>query len=381
MKKMLFGLTLCLMLAVAGVTAVLNRGMEDLLRRWEGPSSAGAGGTRGEEPFNLSTVDCPEGYWVYDGRLFEQEAGPGEEGYQPYLLIRSHTEVYGYELLDEAAQHAFDLCYGEYFSGEVREGGKSFFHFTMPEPLTKTQWNNAKALYEAATISYSYRPFRYANGDMEVGKVNCQGSDCPCKDSRYRYHFYIGGVSRADSTLNSAYDVLCQRAEEILAQMDPELSEAGKCAYIAYYLTDHVTYFTDNYWERQTFGEITVVNTDALFITAYGALVNGEANCFGYARAFDYLAKKAGLSSLLVAAYNENDTIGHAWNMVQVDGIWYQLDATWMDTETPEPDMRWFLFEAGEPEHAYYDQQSYARYTIPLPPCAEQPYGAESASS
>lgn len=367
MRRWVLGAALCLLAACLLSGCMRRTGWWELYTEKKAADKV-------EEALDLAIVECPEGYWVYDGRLFEQEAGPGEEGYQPYLLIRSHTEVYGYDMLDEAAQHAFDLCYGEYFSGDIREDGKRFFHFTMPEPLTKVEWQNASALYGAAASSDSYRPFRYECGDLVTGKVNCLGDACPCKRAEYDYHFYVGGGSWSDPELNTAYDRLADRANEILAEIDPDLSEAEICEYIARYLTDHVTYYTNYYWETKTFGEITVVNSDDLFTTAYGALADGKANCFGYARAFDYLAKRAGLTSIVVTAYNENDPIGHAWNMVQVDGVWYQLDATWMDNDTEEPDMSWFLFGAGEPAHDYYNIQTYARTTIPLPQCAAEAY-------
>lgn len=334
------------------------------------------------EPADLAEPECPKGYWVYSGRLFEQQAQPGQDSWQPYLFVRRCTEVYGYDLLDPASQQAFDLCYGEYFSQNVRESpqGQAFCHFTMPVPLTRAQWQNVRSLYEAATVSYSYRPFRYACGDDTVGKVNCLGKNCPCQNPNLCYHFYAGGVSFAEQSQNFAYDQLKPLAEQILAPLDPAAPEAEKCAFIAQYLADHVTYDTDNYWETKTFGQLTVRNSDAPFITAYGALAQGQANCFGYARAFDYLGKQAGLRCLTVVAYNETDAIGHAWNMVEVEGQWYQLDATWMDTGA-EPDWQWFLFPAGEPAHDYYGTQSYARYTFPLPQCAPEPYPQENLFS
>lgn len=339
-----------------------------------------------EKAFDISQVECPEGYWVYDGRLFEQAAEPGQQRYLPYMLIRRHEEVYGYDFLTTSAQYAFDLFYGEYFSGNIRDEGavdagktaSAFFHFTMQEPLTKEEWNNAIALYEAATVSYSYRPFRYAGGDDTVGKVNCLGDKCPCKRPDLNYHVYAARTTFSDKDLNFAFDRLQEMARGILADMPPDVSDAEKCAYIAQYLTDHITYFTDHYWEKAFIGDFTVINSDASFITAYGALTDGQANCFGYARAFDYLAKRAGLTSIAVLAWNENDTVGHAWNCVMLDGKWYQIDVTWMDNETPEPDWQWFLFGGKEPEHDYFNVQTYARYTIPLPKCADTPYPAFS---
>ena len=387
-------LTLQLLLLVSLLFSSCSSWMDDIFSLWEAVDleastddpdegcgrSDGSPGPGGAD-FDPDTIDCPDGYWIYDGSLFEQDAQPGDAGYIPYLLIRQHTEVYGYDSLTEAARQAFDLCYGEYFSQTVREISISpdsecnaFFHFTMPQALTDVEWRDVNALYEAATISYSYRPFRYACGDDTVGKVNCLGSDCPCKKNGRKYHFYAGRVSFSDKDKNLAFDRLNTTASELLADVSDLQSDAEKCAFIAQYLVDHVTYFTDHYWEKKIVGDITVINSDAPFITAYGALIEGQANCFGYARAFDYLAKRAGLTSLVVLAYNEDETVGHAWNMVMVDGTWYQLDATWMDNEIDKPDMRWFLFEAGESAHAHYNVQSYARSPFSLPECASAPY-------
>lgn len=57
------------------------------------------GQAAGLEPETNPEPACPEGYWMYDGRLFEQQAPPEGEGWQPYLLVRQCREIYGYDLL------------------------------------------------------------------------------------------------------------------------------------------------------------------------------------------------------------------------------------------------------------------------------------------
>lgn len=63
---------------------------------------------------------------------------------------------------------------------------------------------------------------------------------------------------------------------------------------------------------------------------AYGALIDGSAVCEGYA-----LATKLLLNELKIPCDIEfgtcTDGIDHAWNLVQLDGKWYQLDVTWND--------------------------------------------------
>lgn len=64
-----------------------------------------------------------------------------------------------------------------------------------------------------------------------------------------------------------------------------------------------------------------------------GALADGRAVCEGYARAFQYLLYQAGIPCLFVrgTATNETGTQRHAWNVVKLGGVWYQVDATWDD--------------------------------------------------
>lgn len=59
--------------------------------------------------------------------------------------------------------------------------------------------------------------------------------------------------------------------------------------------------------------------------TAYSCIVNGTAQCAGYADAFLQTAKACGLD----ARYINNEV--HAWNLVKLDGDWYHIDVTWED--------------------------------------------------
>lgn len=66
---------------------------------------------------------------------------------------------------------------------------------------------------------------------------------------------------------------------------------------------------------------------------AYGALVNQDAVCNGYAEALQLLFMCAGIKSEFVIGTAGG--VDHAWNLVQLNGKWYHLDATWDD---PLPD-------------------------------------------
>ncbi len=71
--------------------------------------------------------------------------------------------------------------------------------------------------------------------------------------------------------------------------------------------------------------------------TAYGALILGTAVCDGYANAYQALMEAAGVPCQVVTGYARG---GHAWNIVQIDGQWYHVDATWDD---PTPDKAGYI--------------------------------------
>ena len=68
---------------------------------------------------------------------------------------------------------------------------------------------------------------------------------------------------------------------------------------------------------------------------AYGALVEGKAVCNGYARAYQHLMKEVGIPAWYVRGVSVNPAtgaqIGHAWNLVKLDGKWCYTDVTWDD--------------------------------------------------
>lgn len=83
-------------------------------------------------------------------------------------------------------------------------------------------------------------------------------------------------------------------------------------------------------------------NDSGYCATAYGCLVQNEANCEGYAKAFDLLASRMGLESILVTGTTDTGE-NHAWNQVKVDGKWYNIDVTWDETDV-EGDLRRMYF-------------------------------------
>ena len=86
------------------------------------------------------------------------------------------------------------------------------------------------------------------------------------------------------------------------------------------YLVDNISY--DSSLSKQNIYNI------------YGALVNRECVCEGYARAFKYLLDELDIACVMVIGTGTNsqgETENHAWNYVQLNGNWYAVDSTWDD--------------------------------------------------
>ncbi len=56
--------------------------------------------------------------------------------------------------------------------------------------------------------------------------------------------------------------------------------------------------------------------------------------CEGYAKAFQILCRYAGLESIYAVGWSTvgNSEGGHAWNLIKINGSWYNVDTTWDDS-------------------------------------------------
>lgn len=95
-----------------------------------------------------------------------------------------------------------------------------------------------------------------------------------------------------------------------LSQVESSMNSTEKAMVLHDYLVTHCEY--DNSLQRYT---------------AYDALVTGSAVCQGYALAYYDLMSRAGVP----CSFGISDAMNHIWNMVNIDGSWYHVDATWDD--------------------------------------------------
>lgn len=135
--------------------------------------------------------------------------------------------------------------------------------------------------------------------------------------------FYVVGAKVLNGRI--AYqpltnDQIKTMTDEINKAADALVAEANKLP-TEY---DKLLYFHDWIVLNCTFdGE------DELSTTIYGGLVNKKVQCLGYAKTMQFLCDKSGIHSMVITGSGE--TASHAWNLVNLDGEWYNLDTTWDD--------------------------------------------------
>ena len=140
----------------------------------------------------------------------------------------------------------------------------------------------------------------------------------------YRGHFSEEQIRRFNQTV----DALVCEAQKVQTDLE-------KALFIHDYLATHVSYNRE-----------TATGQDALsqnVYTAYGALIEGDAVCQGYALAYQLLLRELGIDCITVTS--GINQMNHMWNLVRMDGYWYHVDVTWDD---PVPNLE------GRCDHSYF---------------------------
>ena len=164
------------------------------------------------------------------------------------------------------------------------------------------------------------------------------------------------------SSLSSGEKQLLDKARQIVntakaqtnSQLELELA-------LVDWLCDNVVYLTAS----------TDVNSSTHInrpLTAYGALIDGSANCQGYTDGFYLLASIAGFE------VDRQYMPGHVTNSICLDGKWYIVDATHCDGAMSVQDNIpcYYLFNAGMDRVSTYSWEDYLN---------RRPYAATSSSA
>ena len=141
------------------------------------------------------------------------------------------------------------------------------------------------------------------------------------KSSYAVYSFdYYSGLKAADGAEGEKYDEIRKVIKSLIdTPRFEKMTEYEKQVAIAEFVCEKAKYTDEG--EKGTLDDVN---------TAYGALVEGYANCQGYADAFQAICLMAEIPCGKVTGTAHK--LNHVWNTTNVDGKWYMTDTVWMDT-------------------------------------------------
>ncbi len=115
--------------------------------------------------------------------------------------------------------------------------------------------------------------------------------------------------------IKEAWNVIDREVKFYKKGIKPEWNELEKVLYTNDFLVHKCEYAKDIVYSSHTL---------------YGALVSKRPVCDGYSHGFRYLLKQIGIEASIATS----DAMNHAWNLVEIDGEYYNIDVTWNDTYT-----------------------------------------------
>ncbi|WP_213654672.1 transglutaminase domain-containing protein [Paenibacillus vini] len=154
---------------------------------------------------------------------------------------------------------------------------------------------------------------------------------------------YIDYSDDKDNIAEKQKEIM-KEANSIISQIITNgMSDDEKRQAIYDYLNDHAKYDDAALANAEANNFKTVDKKYNDSFTAYGIIVNKVGVCASYAAVYKLLSDIAGLDSIVVTGYLGG--VPHAWNKVEINGKWYNVDPTNNGTNTG---IRYLLYNSDD---------------------------------
>ena len=237
------------------------------------------------------------------------------------LLINNSSKYYYYDSIPKEAQDFYDAMY---MVAEDPVSADYYISVTLDKTLTAEEFNhNYYLAYQAMCFDHPELFWLY----------NCSKTSISAGSQDFQTFYF--GIDESYTTFEDDMKTFNSAVDAFLADIDPNASEIDKARQVHDKLCQTVTYDM----KVLELGEDPKAFTD-LAHSAYGVLVansRGDKNtavCDGYSLAYQYLLTQLGMEAMVVpgkAGTDMSSLGGHAWNVVKIDGEWYEVDSTWDD--------------------------------------------------
>lgn len=168
------------------------------------------------------------------------------------------------------------------------------------------------------------------------GSWSC-GIECDISGGKITYHFTY---TLTYYTTAAQEKTLAAKIDTVLKDLELDKKTDYQKIFAIYdYICHHVVYDDEHLSDGRSY---------PLQFTAYAAMVNGRAVCQGYSTLFYRMALESGIDNRILSSLN----INHGWNLVELDGNYYQVDSTW-DAKLVKEGYQYFLCNLSQFKHLY----------------------------
>lgn len=237
-----------------------------------------------------------------------------ENDYKRYYY--NQLDSYAKEIYDVINDNKNNLKSGTY-SMDIPGNVSDILYLDNGKELLKSAFQDAIDAFKSDNPDLFYIAF---NKILLVTETTTVGSRVTYKlnlENKEGDTYLLPNFNNQASVTNAIAELERKRDEILNSAVG---SDYDKIKYIHDWLVDNIVY--DSTISRD--------NTHNI----YGALVEKEVVCDGYARALKYLLDEINIPCVIVqgiATNSDGVSESHAWNYVRLYGKWYAIDTTWDD--------------------------------------------------
>ena len=209
------------------------------------------------------------------------------------------------------------------------DGLNAALDFLIDQMVAREEVINITVNYEEFGNSPSYDAYVLLRAALEEmpDSTGTEGDYLKC---HYRGSEYSVSIDYSQTQATFSYVVYYLTTKEQEAMVTQKLEQVydslnldaysgeAKIGKIYDYITNSVTYD----YEHVDVG----ASVYPIAWSAYGGLIDGTCVCQGYASLTYRMLKENGISNRVIAGYSGG---AHAWNIVEIDGLYYNIDSTW----------------------------------------------------
>lgn len=255
----------------------------------------------------------------------------GVECYSVPSVNSSFVSNYGYNMLTTSQEQS---CYGEIKTKAYQ------FHEQQSEAVLKQSKDSSGNVVSEYYIWAEFFVSEYGLTLSQVQKIMfAVEADCP---ELFWFSGSFGYAYNTDNIVTKIYpkveadymevDVRKETQSNIEAGMQPYLTAIDQAKARGVDDMEMELLIHDMILEAVDYEYIpgtTTPQSAAYAHSIVGLFENEGVVCEGYAKGFQLLMTYAGIDTIYAVGYGNGG--GHAWNLVCLDGEWYNIDITWND--------------------------------------------------